>query len=460
MTAGRDAQRGRAAGSGRRALDRARSPRRCARRGARVIASVWGHTVDDFARRGASCSRPRVDDLVAVEVNVSCPNLRASLDDVRARSATRPRRVVRGRRATPGSGCPCSPSCRRTSTDLARDRAGRGRRRRDGLTLVNTVLGLARRRGDAPAGPRRRRRRAVRVPRSSRSRCARCTTSRARSRTCRSSAPAACRRASTRSRCCSPARRAVGVGTATFREPRAPLPRPRRARRLVRASRRRARARPHRRTGGAMTTADPRDHLRARARRRRSRRRARATRERLSPWFGIAKVGYELYAEAGPEAFDALHDKGFRVFADLKLHDIPTTVGAGRARARPARRRVPQLPRRRRRDDAARRRRRARARARATRATRSRSRSRSPCSRATRTSTRSTRGCDVAARRGVRRRRVRAAPTSTRARARGLRTMVPGIRLAGRRRERPGARRHAGRRDRARRRLARDRPQP
>jgi orotidine-5'-phosphate decarboxylase len=30
----------------------------------------------------------------------------------------------------------------------------------------------------------------------------------------------------------------------------------------------------------------------------------------------------ELYAVAGPEAFDALHHKGFRVFADLKLHDI------------------------------------------------------------------------------------------------------------------------------------------
>jgi orotidine-5'-phosphate decarboxylase len=49
--------------------------------------------------------------------------------------------------------------------------------------------------------------------------------------------------------------------------------------------------------------------------------------ERLQPWFGVAKVGFELYAEAGPDAFDALRDKGFRVFADLKLHDIPNTVG-------------------------------------------------------------------------------------------------------------------------------------
>ncbi len=46
----------------------------------------------------------------------------------------------------------------------------------------------------------------------------------------------------------------------------------------------------------------------------------------VAPWFGIAKVGHELYAEAGPEAFDRLHDLGFTVFCDLKLHDIPHTV--------------------------------------------------------------------------------------------------------------------------------------
>jgi orotidine-5'-phosphate decarboxylase len=47
---------------------------------------------------------------------------------------------------------------------------------------------------------------------------------------------------------------------------------------------------------------------------------------RLAPWFGIAKVGHELYAEAGPAAVDALLDQGFRIFADLKIYDIPNTV--------------------------------------------------------------------------------------------------------------------------------------
>lgn len=56
---------------------------------------------------------------------------------------------------------------------------------------------------------------------------------------------------------------------------------------------------------------------------------------RLAPWFGIAKVGHELYAEAGPEVFDRLHELGFRVFADLKLYDIPTTIErAARVHAR------------------------------------------------------------------------------------------------------------------------------
>lgn len=46
----------------------------------------------------------------------------------------------------------------------------------------------------------------------------------------------------------------------------------------------------------------------------------------LKPWFGVAKVGYELYAAAGPEAVTAMVDEGFSVMLDLKLHDIPTTV--------------------------------------------------------------------------------------------------------------------------------------
>ncbi len=46
----------------------------------------------------------------------------------------------------------------------------------------------------------------------------------------------------------------------------------------------------------------------------------------LRPWFGVAKVGLELYSAAGPRVVQSLIDDGYDVFADLKMADIPTTV--------------------------------------------------------------------------------------------------------------------------------------
>lgn len=48
--------------------------------------------------------------------------------------------------------------------------------------------------------------------------------------------------------------------------------------------------------------------------------------ERLDPWFGVVKIGLELFAGSGPAAVEALAAPNRRVFLDLKLHDIPTTV--------------------------------------------------------------------------------------------------------------------------------------
>jgi len=47
----------------------------------------------------------------------------------------------------------------------------------------------------------------------------------------------------------------------------------------------------------------------------------------MQPWFGVAKVGLELYSAVGPDIIAPLREMGYDVFVDVKLHDIPTTVG-------------------------------------------------------------------------------------------------------------------------------------
>ncbi len=46
----------------------------------------------------------------------------------------------------------------------------------------------------------------------------------------------------------------------------------------------------------------------------------------LAPWFGVVKVGLELYAATGPDIVVQMVDRGYKVFLDMKLADIPTTV--------------------------------------------------------------------------------------------------------------------------------------
>jgi len=48
---------------------------------------------------------------------------------------------------------------------------------------------------------------------------------------------------------------------------------------------------------------------------------------RLQDYVGIFKVGMQLFNSEGPEVVRRIHRLGGRVFLDLKLHDIPNTVG-------------------------------------------------------------------------------------------------------------------------------------
>lgn len=48
--------------------------------------------------------------------------------------------------------------------------------------------------------------------------------------------------------------------------------------------------------------------------------------DRLGDDISTYKVGFELFVSAGPEVVKRIHDRGKRVFLDLKYHDIPNTV--------------------------------------------------------------------------------------------------------------------------------------
>ena len=51
--------------------------------------------------------------------------------------------------------------------------------------------------------------------------------------------------------------------------------------------------------------------------------------DRLNPTHCRVKVGKELFTAAGPQVVEALQNKGFEVFLDLKFHDIPNTTAGG-----------------------------------------------------------------------------------------------------------------------------------
>jgi dihydroorotate dehydrogenase (NAD+) catalytic subunit len=112
---------------------------RLAATGATVVVSIWGQKVEDYASAAALLSE--VTGIAAIEVNVSCPNV----EDRRRMFAHSPSATAEVMTAV-GERCPGLPRWAKLSpnvSDLA-DIAGVALSAgAEGVTLVNTVLGMA-----------------------------------------------------------------------------------------------------------------------------------------------------------------------------------------------------------------------------------------------------------------------------------------------------------------------------
>lgn len=108
--------------------------------GARVIASVWGRTVDEFAAAARGLAGV-TDELVAVEVNASCPNLEARRD-IFAHDPSSVARVTGAVHSALGETVAVFTKLSPNVTDIAMIAGAALDAGASGLTLVNTVLGL------------------------------------------------------------------------------------------------------------------------------------------------------------------------------------------------------------------------------------------------------------------------------------------------------------------------------
>jgi dihydroorotate dehydrogenase (NAD+) catalytic subunit len=106
--------------------------------GARVVASIWGQRVDDFAK-AATMLAEAPPQVVAIEVNVSCPNL----EDRRRMFAHSPAATAEAVSASAAGGRPLWVKLSPNVTDVREIAGAALNAGAESLTLVNTVLGLA-----------------------------------------------------------------------------------------------------------------------------------------------------------------------------------------------------------------------------------------------------------------------------------------------------------------------------
>jgi dihydroorotate dehydrogenase (NAD+) catalytic subunit len=115
--------------------------------GARVVASIWGFTAGDYGRAAAALAAARragrADRLVAVEVNVSCPNLEDRRHVFAHSCAGTASAVGAAAAALAPTGLPVWAKLSPNVTDLPEIAGAALEAGADGLTLVNTMIGLA-----------------------------------------------------------------------------------------------------------------------------------------------------------------------------------------------------------------------------------------------------------------------------------------------------------------------------
>jgi dihydroorotate dehydrogenase (NAD+) catalytic subunit len=106
--------------------------------GARVVASIWGRSVDDY-RRAADLLGGAPPEVVAVEVNLSCPNTEAGRDLF----AHSPAAAAEAVAATACCGRPRWAKLSPNAANLAEVAAAVAEAGAEAVTLVNTVMGMA-----------------------------------------------------------------------------------------------------------------------------------------------------------------------------------------------------------------------------------------------------------------------------------------------------------------------------
>ncbi len=106
--------------------------------GARVVVSIWGRRVDEFARAAELVAKAQSEAIVAVEVNVSCPNV-----EDRARMFAHSAEATHAVIAAVECGLPRWAKLSPNVADITEIAGAALAGGAEALTLCNTLLGLA-----------------------------------------------------------------------------------------------------------------------------------------------------------------------------------------------------------------------------------------------------------------------------------------------------------------------------